>query len=135
MTPASSIPPIGSGSFVAFEGVDGAGKSTQIQRLATVLESQGLEVLVVREPGGTEVGEEVRQILLESETPLRAETQLMLFLASRVQLFEERIAPALERGAVVLSDRYHLSSMVYQGFAGELGVERTAKILEAVLEL
>ena len=124
-----------SGVFLALEGVDGAGKTTQIDRLVARLESAGRSVVTVREPGGTELGEVIRRILLErSDLGLGAEAELLLFLASRVQLYDEVIAPALARGDVVVSDRYHLSTVVYQGIARGLGEDRVVRICEQVLD-
>ncbi|MCI0652091.1 MAG: dTMP kinase [Planctomycetes bacterium] len=123
-----------SGFFVALEGADGAGKSTQAQGLAARLEAKGHRTLLVREPGGTPLGEAVRQILLGDQgIAFGAEAEMLLFLACRVQLYEEKIAPALAAGKVVISDRYHLSTIVYQGIARGLGEARVATLCEAVL--
>ncbi len=119
--------------FIAIEGIDGVGKSTQVRLLAERLEAEGRSTLTVREPGGTELGEQVRRILLESSTPLEVEAELLLFMASRVQLYEERIGPALRDGRVVISDRFHLSSIVYQGIARGLGEQRAGQIVWGVL--
>lgn len=122
------------GTFVALEGVDGVGKTTQVDLLRAQLESCGRTVLTVREPGGTDLGESIRELLLRREDILiGAEAQMLLFLASRVELWEQRIAPAIESGSVVLSDRFHLSTVVYQGAAGTLGEERAIEICHAVL--
>lgn len=122
------------GFFIAIEGVDGAGKTTQIRRLADFYTARGREVVVVREPGGTALGEEVRRILLHrEEIALHVDTETLLFLSSRVQLYEEVIRPALERGALVISDRYHLSTMVYQGLARGTDPEALRRVLESVL--
>ena len=112
------------GKFIVLDGPDGAGKSTQILRMADALRTNGIPVLALREPGGTKVGEAIREILLEKKniaiTPL-AET--FLFQAARAQLVAEVIQPALAEGMWVLCDRFDLSTLVYQGIAG--GVERT----------
>ena len=108
--------------FVAVEGPDGAGKSTQVRRLAAAIESRGRKVQLVREPGGTPTGERVRQILLDPRLKdMTPWTELFLFMASRNQLVEEVIAPALSRNRVVISDRFLLSSVVYQGIVGKVG--------------
>ncbi|MEE8142775.1 MAG: dTMP kinase [Planctomycetota bacterium] len=122
------------GFFIAIEGVDGAGKSTQVALLAKRLRAGGRAAVMVREPGGTPLGEEVRSILLKKhEVPITVEAELLLFLASRVQLYEQCIRPALEGGSVVISDRYYLSTLVYQGIAGGLGEARAAELCERVL--
>jgi dTMP kinase len=109
--------------FVTFEGLDGSGKTTQVELLRTVLEADGHEVVSTREPGGTEVGEQIRQIVLHG-FPITPWAEAALFAAARVELVEGVIRPALERGADVLCDRYIDSSLAYQGLARGLGVER-----------
>lgn len=113
--------------FVTFEGLDGAGKTTQVELLRERLEQEGREVVATREPGGTELGERIRELLLGG-VPVAPWAEATLFAASRAQHVAEVIRPALERGAVVLCDRFVDSSLVYQGAARGLGVE-------AVLEL
>jgi dTMP kinase len=107
------------GRFLAFEGPDGSGKSTQIGRFQAWAEAQQLPLTLVREPGGTAVGERVRQILLD---PIHAEMtvrcEMLLYMASRAQLMEERIEPAIASRACVLSDRFVGSTLAYQGAAG-----------------
>jgi dTMP kinase len=110
------------GLFVAFEGVEGAGKGTQIRLAQEWLEEQGANVLVTREPGGTEVGEQLRKVLLGHETGhLEPKTEALLFAASRAQLVMTVIRPALAEGKVVIADRYIDSSVAYQGWARGLG--------------
>jgi dTMP kinase len=110
------------GLFVAFEGVEGAGKGTQITLAKDWLESQGAEVLITREPGGTEVGEQLRKMLLDHETGhLEPKTEALLFAASRAQHVTTVIRPALAEGKVVITDRYIDSSVAYQGWARGLG--------------
>jgi dTMP kinase len=110
------------GLFIAFEGVEGAGKGTQIRLAQEWLESQDAEVLVTREPGGTEVGEQLRKMLLGHETGhLEPKTEALLFAASRAQLVTTVIRPALAEGKVVITDRYIDSSVAYQGWARGLG--------------
>lgn len=110
------------GIFIVFEGVEGAGKGTQMERLRGFIESKGREVLLTREPGGTQLGENLRQILLSPDTGnLEPKTEALLFGAARSQLVATVIRPALEAGKVVLCDRYIDSSIAYQGFARGLG--------------
>jgi len=110
------------GKLISFEGSEGSGKSTQIARLAAHLQKIGREVVATREPGGTEIGEQIRNIIVHNSRgdEMCPETELLLFTAARAQVVREVIAPALQRGAVVLSDRYLDSSTVYQGIARNL---------------
>lgn len=109
------------GRFIVFEGPDGSGKSTQFRRLIDCCRGAGLTVCEVREPGGTAIGERIRDILLDpihAEMSLRCE--MLLYMASRAQLVEQRIRPALARGELVLADRFIASTLAYQGAAGGL---------------
>jgi len=110
------------GAFIVFEGGDGSGKSTQIALLRAALEARGHRVLVTREPGGTAIGEEVREVLLRPESvAMTARTEALLYAAARAQHVEEVIGPALAAGTVVLCDRFIDSSIVYQGAGRGLG--------------
>lgn len=112
------------GVLISFEGLDGSGKSTQLELLAEELRAAGVVVVTTREPGGTQVGEAVRTILLSPvHTEMVARTEALLYAAARAQLVEEVIRPALARGAVVLTDRFLDSSIAYQGFGRELGLD------------
>jgi dTMP kinase len=113
--------PARSGVLIAFEGVEGAGKSTQLDLLRCELERRGREVVVTREPGGTPVGERVRAVLLDPAVDLHPRAEALLFAAARAQLVEQVIRSALQRGAVVLCDRYLHSSLAYQGGGRGLG--------------
>lgn len=112
------------GTFLCLEGPDGAGKSTQAARLAEAIGATGREVVSCRDPGGTALGDRLRALLLDRDTvAMGMKAEMLLYMASRSQLVEEIIRPNLERGAVVISDRFLLSNVVYQGFAGGLDVE------------
>jgi dTMP kinase len=118
--------------FVTFEGLDGSGKTTQAELLRARLEAEGEDVVATREPGGTELGERIRELLLHGDHVVPW-GEVLLYAASRAQLVEEVIEPALERGATVLCDRYVDSSVAYQGGARGLGVERVLELnLDAV---
>ncbi len=108
--------------FVSFEGSEGSGKTTQIDLLATRLEREGYDVVVTREPGGTEIGEEVRHLLKHAQSGrgMFPETELLLFAASRAQLVREVINPALKAGKIILCDRFLDSTTVYQGVARKI---------------
>ena len=113
------------GLFVVFEGVEGAGKSTQVQRIADRLNELGVPHRLVREPGGTDVGERIREIVLDPAVAMSAEAELLLILAARAESVRRLVRPALAAGELVLSDRYELSTFAYQGAGRGLGVERT----------
>ena len=103
--------------FITFEGLDFCGKSTQVKLLKDKLEKIGKRVVLIREPGGTEISEKVRDILLDKEnSAMHIEAELLLFSASRAQLVREKIIPLLEEGTFVVSDRFHDSSIAYQGY-------------------
>jgi len=112
------------GKFITFEGLDGVGKSTQLENLATHLRDRGIEVITTREPGGTALGEKLRTVLLSSRTSgLSPLAELALMFADRAQHIDEQILPALQRGQWVLCDRFTDSSEAYQGGGRELGSE------------
>ncbi len=118
------------GILISFEGSEGSGKSTQIAYLAERLQQEGRRVVSTREPGGTEIGEQVRNIIVHNSRgdEMCAETELLLFAASRAQLVREVIAPYLLKGVVVLCDRYIDSSTVYQGVARNLSLDPVQQI-------
>ena len=109
------------GRFIVFDGPDGSGKSTQFQAVAKVAQAAGIETVEVREPGGTPIGEKIRAVLLDpANSEMVTRCEMLLYMASRAQLMEERILPALTRGAFVLADRFISSTLAYQGSAGGL---------------
>ena len=117
------------GLFIVMEGPDGSGKTTQINLLKEYLEEAGYECLITREPGGTVIGEEVRQLILNPEhKEMSPVTEMLLYAASRAQLVHEVIGPALEEGKIVISDRFVDSSIVYQGIARKLGISTVSSV-------
>lgn len=109
--------------FISIDGVDGSGKSTQIRLLAEWLDSLGHQVVACRDPGSTPLGEAVRELLLQRhDLAIHRRSEMLLYMAARAQLVEEVIRPALAQGKIVLSDRYLLANVVYQGHAGGLSV-------------
>ena len=112
------------GRFITFEGGEGCGKSTQVQRLKAALETEGKEVLITREPGGTWLGEEIRRLLKDQdEDPPCDRAEMLLFLAARAQLVKNVIRPALGRGVWVISDRFRDSTLAYQGYGRGLSLD------------
>ncbi|MDX2469773.1 MAG: dTMP kinase [SAR324 cluster bacterium] len=102
--------------FITFEGMDASGKTTQIDLLCESLRSKGVDFILTKEPGGTEIGQKIRKILLDPENAkLCAKSELLLYLADRIQHLEEKIRPALKTGKLVLCDRYHDATVAYQG--------------------
>ncbi|MCZ7555890.1 MAG: dTMP kinase [Bacteroidia bacterium] len=111
--------------FISFEGIDFCGKTTQIERLASIMEKRGERCLLVREPGGTVLSEQIRAMLLDKgHIAMHAVTELLLFSAARSQLVQEIIIPALQRGEHVIADRFFDSTTAYQGFGRGLDIER-----------
>lgn len=119
------------GLFITFEGIDGSGKSTQLKRLAEWLEEQGRPYRLLREPGGTELGEAIRKLLLAPELKkMSAEAELLLFFAARAELVRDVIRPALERGELVICDRFYDSTLAYQGYGRGLGANKMDGLLQ-----
>ena len=117
------------GLFIVMEGPDGSGKTTQINLLEQYLKEAGYECLITREPGGTVIGEEVRELILNPEyKEMSPVTEMLLYAASRAQLVHEVIGPALEAGKIVISDRFVDSSILYQGIARNLGISTVAAV-------
>lgn len=126
------------GRFLVFDGPDGSGKTTQFHRLIDAAQAQGVTVCEVREPGGTHIGEEIRDLLLEikeyhDREPMDATCEMLLFMASRAQLCAQRIRPALERGELVLADRFISSTLAYQGTAGGIAVSDILRVGQVAL--
>ena len=123
------------GFFISLEGGEGAGKSTQHRRIVEWLSSQGRTVIEAREPGGTPVSEQIRQVLLDTRNAgLNATAELLLMFAARSQLVEEVILPALADGNVIVCDRFADASYAYQGGGRQLGAETVAKVEQLVLK-
>ena len=111
-------------TFISLDGIDGVGKSTQTAQLLQYLTDQGHEVISVRDPGSTEIGARLRAILLDSELVMHRRTEAMLFMASRCEMIETTIRPALEHGKTVVSDRFLLANVVYQSIGGDVSAEQ-----------
>lgn len=123
------------GIFITMEGPDGAGKSTQIDMLKSYLNDRGYDVLITRDPGGNEISEAIRQIILNKDfTEMGYMTELLLYASARAQLVKENIKPALEAGKAVIADRFIDSSAVYQGIARGLGIDTVYKVNEFALQ-
>lgn len=122
------------GKFIVIDGPDGCGKSTQVKMLCDWLKEQGIAFELLRDPGSTVIGEKIRQVLLNPEhDSMTTETEVLLYMAARVQLWFEKIAPALKKGKCVVLDRWLSSTCAYQGHAGGFGMERIIKIAEDCL--
>ncbi|MGE0364816.1 MAG: dTMP kinase [Phycisphaerales bacterium] len=122
------------GRFIAFEGPDGSGKTTQYRRLISLLQQRGLTVCEVREPGGTPIGESIRQILLHTKDEMTLRCEMLLYMASRSQLVEQRIRPALKRGEVVMADRFVSSTLAYQGSAGGIPIPEIKAVADVAIQ-
>ena len=109
--------------FITFEGIDGCGKTTQLNKVAEFLKSQGREVLTLREPGGTEISEKIRELLLQSKKEMHSMTELLLFEAARAELIDKVIRPASKEGKIILCDRFYDSTLAYQGFGREMNTD------------
>lgn len=116
--------------FITLEGPDGSGKTTQVPALAEYLRQQGYDIVTTREPGGTRIGDEIRRTVLSLRSEgMNPRTEILLFLAARAQIVEEVIRPALQRGAVVISDRYGDSTLAYQGYGGGADLDTLRQLL------
>jgi len=117
------------GSFIAFEGLDGSGKTTALQSVAPALQDLGHTVVITREPGGTKLGRQIRELVLNGRETMQAETELLLMCADRAEHVRSVIRPALREGKIVISDRYAASSIVYQGYGRGLSLETVRRAL------
>lgn len=107
--------------FITFEGIDASGKSTQLELLGKSLHDQGLDVIITRQPGGTQIGQQIRKVILDPEnTDMIPETEVLLYMADRLQHIQEVVKPALDSDKIVISDRYHDATRVYQGSGRQL---------------
>ena len=123
------------GFFITFEGIEGSGKTTQINFLAEYLQKKGYDVLVSREPGGTALGEKIRQLLLDPQyDSMDYRTEILLYAADRAQHFKEKIKPALKRGKIVISDRFVDSNLAYQAAGRGLDYEMVYQINDWVID-
>jgi dTMP kinase len=117
--------------FISFEGIDGSGKTTQVQRTVSALRDAGYDVLSTREPGGTPIGDRIRSILLDkTDSDLHPRSELLLFCASRAQLVHEVLRPFLDKGGIVICDRYADSTLAYQGYGHGLDIDALRHILD-----
>jgi dTMP kinase len=123
-----SAPTAASGLFITFEGGEGSGKSTQVELLARRLETAGRRVLKLREPGGTPLGEELRQLLLHRRADISPQAELLLFLAARAELVRAVIRPALAEGTIVICDRFSDSTLAYQGYGRGIDLDQVRKL-------
>ena len=121
------------GKFLVFEGADGSGKSTQLTRLLEALSAAQIPACHVREPGGTSVGEKIRHVLLDRNSEMTHHCEMLLYMASRAQLVEERIRPALARHEVVIADRFVASTYAYQGAGGGIPADQIRAVAEVVM--
>ena len=116
--------------FITFEGPDGSGKTTQIRKLIPVLQEKGLDIVHTREPGGTDIGDQIRSVIMNMKNKsMHPRAEILLFCASRAQLVEELIRPSLREGKFVLCDRYADSTMAYQGYGHGLDRETLSQLL------
>lgn len=123
------------GKFIVLDGPDGCGKSTQTKLLAEYLTSQGVDVLTMRDPGSTAIGEKIRHILLSPEhAAMSLRTEVLLYMAARTQLWGETLAPALADGKCVVLDRWLSSTCAYQGYAGGFGIDNIIRLAQNSLE-
>ncbi|WP_297209675.1 MULTISPECIES: dTMP kinase [Thermodesulfovibrio] len=122
------------GIFITFEGIEGAGKTTQVRLLAEKFKKEGLKVIQTFEPGDTQVGGKIREILLNPSLSINPNCELLLYFADRIQHIEEKIKPALEAGIIVLCDRFTDSTIAYQGYGRQISIELIKKLNTLILK-
>ena len=122
------------GKLITFEGIDGSGKSTQIKLISDILHKNNIDNIVIREPGGTEISEKIRDILLDNDNTISKYTEALLFLSSRSQLVNEIIKPALNRGCYILCDRYIDSTIAYQGHGRGIDLSQIKVLNDLAIE-
>lgn len=122
------------GIFITFEGIEGAGKTTQVRLLAEKFKKEGLKVIQTFEPGDTQVGGKIREILLNPSLSINPHCELLLYFADRIQHIEEKIKPALEAGIIVLCDRFTDSTIAYQGYGRQISIELIKKLNTLILK-
>src|SRR6266480_4146896 len=122
--------------FFSFDGIDGVGKSTQMRLFEEALRGRGLDVVVCRDPGSTPLGERIREVLLSSDstTPIGRRSEMLLYMAARAQLVDQIIKPAIHAGRIVVSDRFLLANVVYQGHAGGLDPQQIWQVGQAATD-
>ena len=121
-------------NYIAFEGIDGSGKTSIIENLSDILNSQNKEHIIVREPGGTSVGEGIRELLLSHDYQVNSLAEALLMSASRAQLIQETVKPSLDNGQIVITDRSAYSSVAYQGVGRELGYKKIYELNDLAIE-
>ena len=121
-------------NYIAFEGIDGSGKTSIIENLSDILNSQNKEHIIVREPGGTSVGEGIRELLLSHDYQVNPLAEALLMSASRAQLIQETVKPSLDNGQIVITDRSAYSSVAYQGVGRELGYKKIYELSDLAIE-
>ena len=117
------------GFILSFEGGEACGKSTQVELFKEYLDKMGIDYIALREPGGTDLGEQIREVLLHKDVEIDYKAEILLFNAARAQLIEEKIKPALEQGKLVLLDRFYHSTIVYQGYAIDKDIKQLLPII------
>ncbi|WXT99501.1 MAG: Thymidylate kinase [Catillopecten margaritatus gill symbiont] len=122
------------GKFITIDGVEGAGKSTQINFICDYLKDKGVNVMLTREPGGTEIGEKIRELLLSTDSKMHSDTELLLMFAARNEHIHSKILPTLEKGDWVLSDRFTDASYAYQGGGRGLDIERITQLEKWIMQ-